>query len=68
MDDDSVICGLAFGCPYNNRLEGCPLFYMDEKSIALKLASVEKMNEEEKREILHQHANCKNKHNGYEKW
>jgi len=68
MDDNNVICGLAFGCPYNNRLKGCILFYMDEKSIALKLALVKKLNEEEKRELLHQHANCNNKHNGDEKW
>ena len=66
--DDNVICGLAFGCPYNNRLEGCLLFNIDEKSIAQKLALIEKMDFEEKQEILQQHANCNNKHNGYEKW
>lgn len=67
MDDKNVICGLAYQCLYKNRLAECPLFCMDGKSFAQKLALIEKMDEHEKAEILQQHANCKNKHNGYEK-
>ena len=68
MDDKSIICGLAFQCLYNNRMPECPLLSMDGKSFAEKLGLIEKMGKHEKQEILQQHANCRNKHNGYEKW
>lgn len=68
MDNNDVICGLAFKCLYDNRLPECPLFYMDEKSFAEKFVMIKKMDDQVKQEILQQHANCKNKHNGYEKW
>jgi len=68
MDDENIICGLAYRCPYNDRLGTCSLFYMEGKSFTEKLVLVEEMDEQGKAEILQQHANCKNKLNGYEKW
>jgi hypothetical protein len=68
MDDKNVISGLAFQCPYKNRLNECLLYYMEGKSFIEKLALIKEMDLREKAEILKKHMNCRNKFNGYEKW
>lgn len=66
MNDKSVICVLSFQYAYENRLEECPLYYMEEKKFVEKLALIEEKNEQEKAEILKRHRYCKNKFYGFE--
>lgn len=68
MDDKSVICGLAFQCPYENREEGCPLYYMEGKRFIEKLALIDEMTPQARAYVLQKYAGCRNKLSGYEKW
>jgi len=68
ISDKNIIYGLAFQCPYINRLVECPLYSIDNLNFREKIRWIEGIKSQMEEEILNKHRECKNKHNGYEKW
>ncbi len=61
------IYGLAYQCPFNNRLSECPFYTFEGKSFREKVFIIKKMDFQQKQDILTKHEDCWNKLHEYDK-
>ena len=55
---ETNLYGLAYGCPYLQRKEDCPLKEVNHLSFKEKVIWVDRLNTEKKRAILVHHQVC----------
>lgn len=59
------IYGLAFKCPFEDEYAGCPFVPIRRlNNLRLQYEAIEKLTEQEKKEMLSFHWECKLKHKG----
>lgn len=58
MFDNHQLYGLAFGCPYLERIDNCPLKHVDELTNEERYYWIYKLRDEDKRKILNFHIYC----------
>lgn len=58
MIDDNKLYGLAFGCPFLERIENCPMKRLDELTFGEKYQLINKLSQYEKHKIFEKHINC----------
>ncbi len=61
------IYGLAYQCPFNNRLSECPFYTFEGKSFREKVFIIKKMDFQQKQDILTKHEDCWNKLHEFDK-
>lgn len=55
---DNRLYGLAFGCPFLERDDNCPLKGIDHLSIKEKVDWLNRQNNEQQKRIVEKHKNC----------
>ena len=62
MAEDIKLYGLAFDCPYLDRMDNCPMQEVEHLSFNEKYLWIKNLSQDEKLRMLEQHRNCsKNK-------
>lgn len=58
MTEKLELFGLAYGCPNEPRRNGCPLKKIDHLAFVDKVAWIERLSEDEIRELIVEHKDC----------
>lgn len=58
MEEEILLYGLAYDCPYQQRDENCPFFEVDHLSFVEKVKWLDGLNHSIKEEIIKRHLNC----------
>jgi len=61
INNDHIIYGLAFQCPYQNRQDDCPLANFDDLTFMEKIILIDEMDQEFIDMIKCKYKYCKNK-------
>lgn len=58
MDEYYSLYGILYGCPFNERLNECPLIEFDRFSFQDKMHIFNALTKEEKQDVLNKHNVC----------
>jgi len=53
-----IIYGLAFGCPYLDRQDNCPLKELEQLSFKEKVNWINSLSQDRKQKLIEKHKNC----------
>ena len=60
MNEEDILCGLAYDCPTQQRKDDCPFMQVERLSFIEKVNWIDGLNKDVKQKIIGQHKKCSN--------